>query len=95
MDDYVERMINEFSIKISKMNTALTPDGNNIFEKGNIKRLGKKETEEFHASVSTGMFVAKRVRPDIHQLVTGSTRVKEPNDLFQPKTSTFSTRALI
>ena len=69
MDDYVERMINEFSIKISKINTALTPDGNNIFEKGNIKRLGKKETEEFHASLSRGIFVVSRAIPDILQTV--------------------------
>ena len=40
--DYVERMINELTMKISNCNTALTPAGNNIFEKDNRKRLGKK-----------------------------------------------------
>ena len=42
MDDYVGRMINESPMKISKGDTALTPDGNNIFEKGNIKKMGEK-----------------------------------------------------
>ena len=36
-DDYVEMMINDFPMKISKCNTALTPA-----EKDNRKRLGKK-----------------------------------------------------
>ena len=32
-DDYVERMISYFPMKISKSDTDLTPSGNNIFEK--------------------------------------------------------------
>ena len=32
MDDYVERIINEFPMKTSKSDTALPPAGNNIFE---------------------------------------------------------------
>ena len=60
MDDYVEMIINQFSIKISNSDADLTPTGNHIFEKVNIKRLGKKETKEFHDSVSSGMFVVKR-----------------------------------
>ena len=43
MDDYVERVINQFPMKISKSDTDLTPDGNNTFEKGNSKRPSKKE----------------------------------------------------
>ena len=42
IDNYVERIINEFPTKISKCDAALTPVGNNIFEKVKIKRLGKK-----------------------------------------------------
>ena len=33
MDNYVESMTNELEMKISKSDTALTPDANNIFEK--------------------------------------------------------------
>ena len=51
MDDYVERMINYLPMKLSKSDTDLTPAGNNIFEKGNSKNLGKKLTEEFHTQV--------------------------------------------
>ena len=36
MDDYVERMINDFQAKISNIDIALNPSKNNIFEKGNI-----------------------------------------------------------
>ena len=39
MYDYVERIINEFPIKISKSYMDLTPAGNNLFEKGNSKIL--------------------------------------------------------
>ena len=41
MDDYVERVINELPMKIIKSDMNLTPDGNNIFEKGNRKIMGK------------------------------------------------------
>ena len=42
--NYVERMFNEFPIKICNSDTALTPYENNLFEKVIRKRLGKKET---------------------------------------------------
>ena len=56
MDNYVEMIINEFPIKVSNNDMSLTPDGNNIFEKGYKKRLGKKETEELHTSVARRNF---------------------------------------
>ena len=56
MEDYVERIINEFSMKISRSDTDLTPYVNNIFEKGNSKRLSKKENEKLHTSVERGIF---------------------------------------
>ena len=42
IDEYIERMINYFSMKISNSDMTLTTDGNNLFEKGNRKRLSKK-----------------------------------------------------
>ena len=42
MEDHVKRMINELPMKIVKVGTSLTPAGNNIFEKVNIKRMDKK-----------------------------------------------------
>ena len=41
-DEYVERIINDSPVKIINSVTDLTPYGNNIFEKGNSKILGKK-----------------------------------------------------
>ena len=68
-------------MKIINSDVDLTPAGNNIFEKGNIKSLGKKVTEQFRTSLYRGIFVAKRERPDIHQtVVVLSKRVKEPNE---------------
>ena len=43
MDDYVERISIDFPMKISKRDTAFTPAGNNIFEKGNRKFWVKKK----------------------------------------------------
>ena len=80
MYNYVERINNDLPMKISKSDTDSTPDRNNLFEKGNIKRMGKKESEEFHTSVARGIFLAKRAIPDIHQtFAVLSTRVKGPN----------------
>ena len=42
MDDYVENMIHQSPMKISKIDMALTTAVNNIFEKGNRKILSKK-----------------------------------------------------
>ena len=69
MEDYVERIINELPIKISNSYAALTPSGINLFEKGNSKSMGKKETEQFHTSVARGMSVAKIDRLNIRQKV--------------------------
>ena len=80
-DVYVESIINEFPMKISKCYTDLTPSGNNIFRKSNSIILGKNETEEFYTSVSRGMIVDKIDIPGIHQTVAFlSTKVKESND---------------
>ena len=39
MDRYVEMIINEFTMKISRSDTALTPAGDNIFENFSSKSL--------------------------------------------------------
>ena len=58
----------------------LTPAGNNLFEKSNIKIIGKKETKQFHTSVTIVIFVAMRARPYVRQTsVVLLTRVKELN----------------
>ena len=85
MNEYVEKMINYLPMKISKSDTDLTPSVNNQ-KKGNIKSLGKKETEELHTSVVRGMLVSNRDRTYIHQTAAVfSTRVKEPNETYCQK----------
>ena len=54
MNNYVENVIDDFPVKISNSDTDLTPSGSNLFEKGNSKRMGKKEPEYFHNSVAMG-----------------------------------------
>ena len=83
MDDYVERIFNDFLMKISKSNRDLSSARNDLFEEGNRKILGERYSEEFHTSVERGIFVTKRVRPNIHQTVLVlSIRVKEPNEYY-------------
>ena len=57
MDNYVERVINEFPMKISNSDTDLKPARENIFW---------KVTEKGYTSVSRIIFVANRARPGIH-----------------------------
>ena len=47
MYHYVERMINDFPMKLIKNGMILTPPRNNIFEKGNRKRIGKKKLKSY------------------------------------------------
>ena len=42
MNGYDERIINEFPMEISRSDMASTPAGNNIFDKGKRKIIGKK-----------------------------------------------------
>ena len=73
-------LINEFPIRISNIDTALHQSGDNLKKNVKVKGLLKKETEEFHTSVSRGMFVTNRAILDINQTVTVlSTMFKEPD----------------
>ena len=68
-------------MKIVKINTYLTPDGNIIFYKVNNKNMAKKETGELHTLVARVMFVDSRFRLDIHETAAVlSTRVKETHE---------------
>ena len=82
MYNYVENMVNEFPMKRSKSDIALTPYLDNLFEKGNNKILGKK-TELLHTSLARLMFVTKIATLDIHQKVLVlSTRVEQTNETY-------------
>ena len=70
-------------MKISNSDIDLTRFGKHFFFNGNIKRLVKKEVEEFHTSVTRVISLSKSVRLYIHQtLPTLPMRVKEPDDII-------------
>ena len=51
MDDYVENMIHNFPQKLKRTDMAIMIDGNNTFDNGNGKPLGKSQAEVFHTMV--------------------------------------------
>ena len=81
MLEYVIKMIEDSPFKLGKLDTYPTPAVPNLFEKGSGKLLNTKRRASFHTTVTKGIFVSKRARPDIHQAVAIlSTQVKEPNE---------------
>ena len=65
MDDYVEKMIESFPVKLKSTDTAMTPASNTLFEEGNSKVLGKHDVEVFHTYIAKCLFLGKRAKPDI------------------------------
>ena len=79
MSEYVKDMLEEFPEKLKSSDTAMTPAGEKLFDKGSAKKLTKERAKVFHTVVAKGLFVSKRARPDIQPTITGlCTRVKEP-----------------
>ncbi len=80
MIDYVENMIDDFSVKLSKKDTAPNPAADDLFAVGDSPKLTGQQKDEFHTFVAKGLFACKRARPDIHPTIAVlCTRVKEPN----------------
>ena len=81
MDEYVKRMLNDFSVKFSENEIAKTPGGNDLFKRGKGKSLEKERNEEFHSVVVKGIILGKPARPDIQTVNSVlSTRIKESNE---------------
>ena len=81
MDNYVVRMLEAFSVKLTDKDVAATPAGNNLLERGTGKRLDPKRSEEFHSQVAKGLFLSKRARPDIHPVISVlATRIQSSNE---------------
>ena len=60
----------------------IAPSGNNLFDNGNGKSLGKSKDEYFHTIVAKAMFLSNRVRTDIQPTIgVLATRVISPNIL--------------
>ena len=81
MDEYVQRMIDEFPVKFDKNTTQETPAGNDLLDTGRGEELDNEKREIFHSFVAKGLFLSKRARIDIHPTVSVlATRVQRPND---------------
>jgi hypothetical protein len=80
MTKYVENMINKFPVKLGKKHVVKTPTSDNLFNLGTGAKLDTKRSEIFHTFVAKGLFLCKRARPDIQQVISVlCTRVKDPN----------------
>jgi hypothetical protein len=80
MNDYVERMLDEFSVKFKESDSQETPAGNNLLEVGKGKDLDKVYQTEFHKFVAKSLFLSKRARLDICPTVAIlASRVRNPN----------------
>jgi hypothetical protein len=78
MVDYINKLVDEFPIKITK--TAPTPAAENLFAVGKGDKLDAKMAKTLHTWVAKALFACKRARPDTHTAVTLlCTRVKSPN----------------
>lgn len=81
MDEYVQRMIDEFPINFDENATQETPAGNDLLDTGRGEELDNEKREIFHSFVAKGLFLSKRARIDIHPTVSVlTTRVQKPND---------------
>jgi hypothetical protein len=81
MINYMEAMVEDFSVKYKKTDTAPTPAAEDLFAEGESKNLDIKRAEEFHTMTAKGLFACKRARPDIHPTIAVlCTHVKQPNE---------------
>ncbi|CAJ1939682.1 unnamed protein product [Cylindrotheca closterium] len=69
MDDYVQRMLDEFSVKFKEDDKQETPAGNNLLEVGKGKILDKDQQTEFQRFVAKHLFLTKHARLDMHPTV--------------------------
>ena len=81
MDDYVEKMLDGFSVKFKSTDTALSPASNTLMEVGQSKLLGKNQAEEFHTNAAKCLFLCKRARPDVKPTTAVlATRIQKTNE---------------
>ena len=80
MFDYFKNMLEEFPVKFNPNDKKITsPGGIKLFKEDLSQKLNEGEREIFHQTVSKGLFVSKRGRPDIQTVNTVLiNRVKAP-----------------
>jgi Reverse transcriptase (RNA-dependent DNA polymerase) len=81
MTDYVASMVEDFSVKLGKSDTAPTPAADDLMSGSTGAVLDKARAEEFHTMVARGLFLCKRARPDVHPAIAVlCTRVQKPTE---------------
>jgi hypothetical protein len=79
MKEYVQAMLDDFSVKFQKNEKAITPASENLFQEVKDDILSKEMAEEYHTFVAKALFLCKRARPDLHTTVAVlCTRVRQP-----------------
>merc|ERR1711935_576412 len=80
MDDYMQRMLEEFPKEFKEEDIADTPPKSNLFEVGKGAPLDPERQQIFHQFVAKNLFLAKRARVDLGTTVAILTsRVQKPN----------------
>jgi hypothetical protein len=80
MINYMEAMVDDFSVKFTPNDIATSPASEDLFSAGESDALDEQRSEEYHTFVAKGLFACKRARPDIHPTIAVlCTRVKKPN----------------
>ena len=82
MTKYISSMVDECSVPFGKDNIAPTPAGENLLHiKTDSHLLSHECGEEIHMIVAKGLFVCRRVGPNLHPtLAVLCTRVCSPTE---------------
>ena len=60
MVDYINDMVDDFSVKLKKNETTTSPATENVFKVDDSNDLDKKCAKEFHMFVAKGLFLWKK-----------------------------------
>jgi len=81
MEEYVQKMLDEFPVKFGENDKQETPAANDLLDAGRGELLDDEKRECMHSFVAKGLFLSKRARLDIHPTVSVlATRVRKPNE---------------
>ena len=69
MIDYIQQMLDDFSIQFSEKERVANPATADLFDVGNGDNVDANKKKEFHTFVAKGLFLCRRARPDIKQVI--------------------------
>ena len=69
MIDYIQQMLDDFSLKFDEKAKVANPAASDLFETGNGEFLAENFKREFHTFVAKGLFLCGRARPDTTQAI--------------------------